>query len=135
MERGRIGGIARALKAGRPLGTVHLMVFVPSVDREGRHLRGRDWTRQTLDVLGRLFRGATAFPKGLGVWRDDEAGGNLVYDDTTIVFSYIASRDLTDKAISKLRRFLHRMGRDAHQGEVGLVLDGSYIGITEFEKE
>lgn len=69
-----------------------------------------------------------------GVWRDDKAGGRLVHDDTTIVFSYVDPGDLTDAALDALRRFLHRMGREARQGEVGLVLDGHYIGITEFEE-
>jgi hypothetical protein len=116
------------------MGTVHLLIFVPSVDRRGRRLRGADWTRETLKVLGRLFRGATAYPRGQGVWRDDRAGGRLVFDDTTIVFSYVAPRDLTDAALAELRSFLHRLGREANQGEVGLVLEGHYIGITEFEE-
>jgi hypothetical protein len=115
------------------MGTVHLMVFVPSVDRRGKRLR-KDWTRPTLDAIGRLFRGATAYPRGLGVWRDDEAGGRLVYDKTTIVFSYIEPRLLTPAALAELRHFLHRMGREAEQGEIGLVVDGCYIGITAYEE-
>lgn len=110
------------------------MIFVPSVDRDGRKLKGRSWTRPTLEILGRLFRGATAFPKGLGVWRDDNAAGKLVFDDTTIVFSYIAPSELTKKALQGLREFLHRMGRETNQGEVGLVMDGHYIAITQFER-
>ncbi len=129
------GTVARRLGATRPLGTAHLMVFVPTVDRQGRKLRGggQPWTRETLVVLGTLFRGATAYPKGLGVWRDDRAGGRLVYDQTTIVFSYVARQDLTAQALKALRAFLHRMGREANQGEVGVVLDGHYIGITRFD--
>lgn len=134
MGRKRAEGAAKALGANQPLGTAHLMIFVPSVDREGRKLRGRPWTRPTLEVLGKLFRGATAYPRGLGVWRDDK-GGKLVFDDTTIVFSYVAPGDLTREALAELRAFLHRMGREANQGEIGLVLDGHYIGITKYDKE
>ncbi len=31
--------------------------------------------------------------------------------------------------------YLHRLGREANQGEVGLVLDGHYIGISKYEEE
>ena len=131
----RPGSIARALGATEALGTSHLMIFVPSVDREGKKLRGRSWARETLRILGTLFRGATAFPKGLGVWRDDRAGERLVFDETMIVFSYVATKDLTPAALAELRRFLHLMGREAGQGEVGLVFDGHYIGISKFDEE
>jgi len=134
MTKQRAEGAARALGASQPLGTAHLMIFVPSVDRDGRKIKGPSWTKPTLETLGKLFRGATAYPKGLGVWRDDRAGGKLVYDDTTIVFSYVAPKDLTPAALGKLRMFLHRMGRVANQGEIGVVLDGHYIGITQFDE-
>jgi hypothetical protein len=31
-------------------------------------------------VLGNLFGGATAYPRGKGVWRDDEQGGKLPFE-------------------------------------------------------
>ena len=30
---------------------------------------------------------------------------------------------------------LSRMGRDAKQGEIGVVLDGKYYGITDYVQE
>jgi len=134
MSKKRAEGAARALGASQPLGTAHLMIFVPSADRNGRKLKGPPWTKPTLRVLGKLFRGATAYPRGLGVWRDDAAGGKLVFDDTTIVFSYVAPKDLTPGTLAELRKFLHRLGRETNQGEIGLVLDGHYIGITGFDE-
>ncbi len=125
---------ARTLGADRALGTIHLLVFIPSVDRDGKRLK-KTWTRPALMAMGTLFRGATAFPRGLGVWRDDERGQTLVFDDTTIVFSYVARKDLTESTVRELRKFLHRMGREAHQGEIGVVWNGRYIGITRFDGE
>jgi hypothetical protein len=110
------------------------MVFVPTADRTGKRIKGPSWTTPTLSALGKLFRGATAYPKGRGVWRDDDAEGNLVFDDTTIVFSYVAPADLTPAALQELRAFLHRLGRETNQGEVGLVLDGKYLGIASFDE-
>ena len=39
----------------------------------------------------------------------------------------------SDTNLFKLRRFLHSLGREAQQGEVGIVVDGSYYGITAFD--
>lgn len=134
MSSNRAKGAARELGANQPQGTVHLMIFVPTADRSGRKIAGPSWTRPALSVLGKLFRGATAYPKGKGVWRDDAQGGKLVFDDTTIVFSYVAPAALTRAALRDLRAFLHRLGRETNQGEVGLVLDGKYLGIGSFDE-
>ena len=42
---------------------------------------------------------------------------------------------ITDRALAALRRFLHRLGRETDQGEVGLVIDGHYLGISQFDSE
>ena len=90
---------------------------------------------ETLRTLGRLFRGATAFPPGDGVWRDDERDGQLVFDRTVMVVSYVSPRVLSDAALRQLGQFLRRMGRDTHQGEVGVMIGGTYHPITRFEDE
>ncbi len=85
-------------------------------------------------MLGTLFRGATAFPPGRGVWRDDAQDGRLVFDDTVLVTSYVDPEALTDRTLMEFRRFLHRLGRRGQQGEVGAVIGGNYYGITEFDR-
>lgn len=110
-----------------------MTLFVPSVDRFGELIDQSYWTDQALATFGRLFRGATAFPPGRGVWRDDERGGELVYDDTQMVMSYVADAVFDDEAVVRLlREFLCRMGREANQGEVGIVIGGTYHGIVDF---
>lgn len=126
-------GVGAALGSGPPAGTLQVTVFIPSVDREGRPIAQETWTEDCLAVLGRLFRGATAFPPGRGVWRDDEEGGRLIYDDTVLVTSYADPVALTDEALAELRAFLHRLGREGRQGEVGVVIGGNYYGIQEFD--
>src|SRR5271168_4023761 len=122
-----------ALGAGPPAGVEQVTLFVPSVDREGEPIDQAYWTDQAITTFGTLFRGATAFPPGRGVWRDDERGGVLVYDDTQMVVSYVNGEILgDDEVLKRLRGFLCRMGREANQGEVGIVIDGSYFGIIEY---
>ena len=115
-----------------PVGTSLLVVFVPSKDRNGEPIDQDHWVDEVLSTLGRLFRGATAYPQGRGVWRDDERGGTLITEQPVIVFSYVAQQDLTAEALSELYRTLSRMGRETNQGEIGVVIDGKYYGITEY---
>jgi hypothetical protein len=121
------------LGAGPATGTVQITLFIPSVDRVSQPIDQVHWRDEALRAFGYLFRGATAFPPGRGVWRDDAADGALVFDDTVLVTSYAAEVDVTDAALAELRRFLHRLGREARQGEVGVIVDGEYHGIVEYD--
>jgi hypothetical protein len=78
--------------------------------------------------LGSLFGGATAFPQGRGVWRDDERGGRLVFDAPVIVQCY-TSFEAIDEHADDLRSFLVRMGEETRQGAVGFVIDRTYLEI------
>jgi hypothetical protein len=124
-----------ALGAGPPAGVDQVTLFVPSVDREGEPIDQAYWSEQALATFGQLFRGATAFPPGRGVWRDDSRGGELVYDETQMVTSYVPEGAFEDPEVAtRLGEFLRRMGRDANQGEIGIVIDGTYFGIVEYEE-
>lgn len=51
-----------------------------------------------------------------------------------MVISYVAAGAFDDEEVVKrLRSFLSSMGREANQGEVGVVIDGTYIGIVDYE--
>ena len=124
-----------SLGAGPPAGVEAVTLFIPSVDRDGGAIEQSYWVEAALETFGRLFRGATAFPPGRGVWRDDDNGGELVYDDTQMVTSWVARDILTDPAVlNDLKNFLWKMGRQANQGEIGIVIDGTYFGIVEYEE-
>jgi hypothetical protein len=60
----------------------------------------------------------------------------LVYDDTQMVTSYVTGEILGDhEVLKRLRALLCRMGREADQGEVGIVIDGTYFGIIDYSDE
>ena len=117
-----------------PTGTSLIVVFVPSKDRNGDSIDQDYWVDEVLTTLGRLFRGATAYPRGKGVWRDDDRGGALLKEEPVIVFSYPASEAVSYEALNQLYHTLSRMGREANQGEIGVVIDGKYYGITEYDE-
>lgn len=118
-----------------PTGASLVVVFVPSKDRDAQPIDQEHWVGEVLATLGRLFRGATAYPRGRGVWRDDDRGGILVTEEPVIVFSYVPDGALTVPALEELYRTLSRMGREGRQGEVGVVIDGNYYGITQYQAE
>lgn len=105
------------------------MLFIPSKDRENRPIDQNRWVDEALRVLGTLFGGATAFPQGKGVWRDDAQGGKLLFDEPVVIQCY-TSEEALEREASRLSEFLHHMGRSAKQGAVGLVIDREYLEIA-----
>jgi hypothetical protein len=118
-----------------PTGASLVVVFVPSKDRDRQPIDQDHWVDEVLMTLGLLFRGGTAYPRGRGVWRDDDRGGTLLTEEPVIVFSYVPEEALTVAALEDLYRTLSRMGREGRQGEVGVVIDGKYYGITDYQAE
>ncbi|MCX5793969.1 MAG: hypothetical protein NTY77_00550 [Elusimicrobia bacterium] len=125
--------IQAALGATGPVGGEQITLFIPSKNRAGEAIDQERWADEALDLLGRLFRGATAFPPGKGVWRDDAKGGELLREITVMVVSH-APRTLLSDGLGTLREFLHRFGREAGQGEVGVVIDGRYFGVSAYDE-
>ena len=90
---------------------------------------------KALELFGRVFGGATAYPKAQGVWRDDENDRKLVYGNPVVLHSYMAPEAIenADNQAS-LREFCRNMARETNQGEVGLVIGDEYLAITNFSK-
>ena len=116
---------------------VLVVLFVPSVERDGITAINQEyWVDAALESLGQLFGGATSFPRAKGVWRDDEMGGVLVKDQPVVIHCYTTPADITDPdRLNRLGSFCRRMGREAHQGEVGLVIGDEYFAFRDFSKE
>ena len=116
---------------------VLVVLFVPSIQRDGSTPIDQEyWVDAALETFGQLFGGATAFPRAKGVWRDDEMGGVLVKDQPVIIHCYTMPDAIHDPdRLSRLGSFCRRMGREAHQGEVGLVIGDEYLAFRDFSKE
>ena len=118
---------AGALGASKAASTL-LVQFIPSKGRTDMPIDQPFWVTEALNALGSLFGGATAFPQGQGIWRDDAQGGKLLFDEPVIIQCYTSEYRI-EKRIVDLKEFLHRMGREARQGAIGLVIDGDYLEI------
>src|SRR5688572_25939093 len=103
-----------------------LVLFLPSVTRFHKPIDQDQWVTRALEFLGRQFGGATAFPRGGGVWRDDERGGTLLFDDPVVIQCYTSPQALEGHH-GDLLEFLVQLGRETEQGAVGFVLDRIYF--------
>ncbi len=74
-----------------------LVPFIPSKDRRNKPIDQRYWVKETLNVLGTLFGGATAFPRGDGIWRDDAQGGKLLFDNPVVIHCYTSEHLIEQK--------------------------------------
>lgn len=122
----------RALSAGRK--RVLVVLFVPSVERDGiSPIDQALWVDSALEMFARVFGGATAFPRALGVWRDDERDGALIRDEPVVVHCYTTPADIeNNRNLAALGSFCRKLGRETHQGEVGLVIGDEYFAIRNF---
>lgn len=111
-----------------------IVLFVPSFERDGvTPIDQEGWVGQSLDLLGGLFGGATAYPKGRGVWRDDERGGVLIRDEVITVHSYADPALVADpRCFQQIADFCRRMLREANQGEVAVIVDD---GMFKFKPQ
>lgn len=66
---------ASRLGASKAASTL-LVFYIPSQDRYEDPIDQKYWVGEALTILGECFGGATAFPKGRGVWRDDAQAGH-----------------------------------------------------------
>lgn len=127
IAKGSMAKSERALQADKRESTL-LVLFIPSCDRDESPIDQERWVTAALAFLGRRFGGATAFPQGRGVWRDDRRGGRLVFDKPVIINCY-ADETALEAGADELRAFLVDMGTQTAQGAVGLVIDRDYIEI------
>src|SRR5262249_32638157 len=105
-----------------------IVLYVPNKDRSNQPIDQGYWVGEALKMFGVCFGGATAFPQGRGVWRDDAQGGILLFDEPVVIQCY-TSEETLDQQVDPLHEFLVRMGTEARQGAVGIVIDRDYLEI------
>lgn len=112
-----------------------VILFIPSHARDKSRLRDQaEWASQALELMGKLYGGATGFSGLTGIWRDDDNGGQLL-DDKPIMIQSLAKRtDVEDQAkIGELGNFLKRMGKTTKQGAVAVVFNNAIHFISKYD--
>jgi hypothetical protein len=65
-----------------------------------------------------------------------DGSGALVRDEPMVVHCYTTPVDIQESGnLAALGRFCRTMGREAGQGEVGLVIGDEYFAIRDFAEE
>ena len=107
-------------------------IYIPDKDRDGNEIGNqRKWVLEALDILGEINGGATAMPASEGVWLNDT--GEVIREHPVVVYSYVVPEPFLS-GLSRIREFLHRMGRETNQGEVVVEYDGSFYRIRTFDE-
>jgi hypothetical protein len=123
--------LSTAIGASRRSSTLFVL-FIPSRTRLDEPVDQKYWVHEALSVLGRLFGGATAYPKVEGVWldkgQDTEQGGRLLFDEPVVIQCYTSEEAILAEK-DGLRSFLLRLGCEAKQAAVWFVIDRDYMEI------
>jgi hypothetical protein len=106
-----------------------LVLIIPSADRHQKPIAQDFWLEQVLSLLAVCFGGATALPKGRGVWRDDAQGGRIVQDEPILIHCYTTQEALTEH-LPAVHALVMRMGQETNQGAVAYVVDGVYFEFS-----
>jgi hypothetical protein len=61
-------------------------------DRSDKQISQCYFVDESLKALGTLFGGATAYPQGKVVWRDDAQGGKLLVDEPVVIQCYASEQ-------------------------------------------
>ena len=109
------------------------VLFIPSRDKNSNLLNDHDiWSRNAAKLVTELFGGATKMPMATGMWMNDETN-TIVEEEIVLIHSYARESDVKDEAkLKKLANFLHGMGKNTDQGEIGLVIDNTLHRIRHF---
>ncbi len=112
-----------------------VIVFIPSHDRDKTKLPDQpQWALAALKLMGKLYGGATGFKELVGIWRDDDNGGELLEDQPVMIQSLVKRAVLEDAAkLLELSNFLKRMGRETRQGAVAVVINDAIHFISNYE--
>jgi hypothetical protein len=123
--------LADSLGADTGVAVQCLTVYIPNKDKNGYEIgTQRRWVLDALRLLSEINGGATAIPVE-GGWLNDE--GQIILEDPVIVYSFVTAPDEFLRQLSRLRTFLHRMGRETNQGEVAFEFDGRFYRIRQFD--
>ena len=124
--------LAGALGAEEEPSHQQLSVYIPDRDREGKEIGNqRSWVLEAAALLATVGGGVTIMPPVEGGWFDDSTG-DVIWERPVIVYTFVKPERF-HSALPKVRRFLHRMGRETRQGEVAFDFDGTFYRIREFD--
>src|SRR6187549_304445 len=123
--------LSRELGAGGGVSVQCLTLYIPDRDRVGNVLRDqRRWVLDGADLLAKIGGGVTIMPPVEGGWVTE--AGEIVWEHPVLIYTFIRPTHFRN-SLPQLRDFLHTLGRETRQGEVGFEFDGQFYRITKLD--
>lgn len=123
--------LAQAFGADGDVSTQCFTIYIPNKDRAGREIGDqRKWVLEAIHLLAAINGGATAMPPVEGGWLDER--GQVLWENPVVVYSFIRADEFLAN-LPRLREFIHRMGRETNQGEIGFEFDGRFYRIRTYD--
>jgi len=123
--------LAGALGADSAVAVQCFTLYVPNKDKHDAEIGNqRRWVLDAIRLLSEINGGATAIPVE-GGWLNDV--GKIILEGPVVVYSFISKPDEFLANLTRIRSFLHRMGRETNQGEVAFEFDGRFYRIRQFD--
>jgi hypothetical protein len=123
--------LADALGATESTSRQQLTLYIPDKDRSGNEIgTQRSWVLDAAKLLARIGGGVTVMPPVEGGWFDAE-NDVVIWERPVLVYTFIRAERFI-ALLGELRAFLHRLGRETHQGEIIVDFAGAVMRITKF---
>ena len=109
-----------------------VILIIPSHDKHDKPLKDQDvWANAAMELFADLYTGATAFETFQGIYKDSD--GKIYRDKPILIETYVKREALADvENLRKLVDFAKRMGRDARQKAVALIVNDVFHTIDDF---
>ena len=124
------GDLGKALGAEDGTSVQCFTVYIPNKDKSDQEIGiQRRWVLEAIRLLSEVNGGATAIPVEGGWMADD---GRLILEHPVIVYSFVRAEPFL-AALTRIREFLHRLGRETNQGEIAFEFDNEFYRIRTFD--
>src|SRR5262245_50166143 len=99
-------------------------VYVPNKDKHGQEIGNqRKWVLEAIRLFCEVNGGATAMPPVEGGWLNEQ--GDVIWESPVVVYSFVRPTEFIAN-LSRIREFLHRLGRETSQGEIACEFDNRF---------
>jgi hypothetical protein len=112
--------LEKALGTGKPASVQKISLYLPERDRDNAPVPDIEkWIEAAMWLLGEINRGATRLPVAQGYWQPTQS-----WEQTHVVYSYIAEQRIFEANLDRLVRFIHSFGKHAKQSSVMVEFSG-----------
>ena len=108
-----------------------IRVYVPSHDRDGQPVDQATWIDSVAKTLASVAGGVTVENPVRGGWLN-KSTNRMIWESPVPVYAFLTASALSE-GLPAIRRVVHQMGAETHQGEVGVEIDGRFALISNYD--